>query len=92
MEDNKKREAVDVVCPNGFQIGHDYGKHMDCGSCGSELWHCAAYYKSCIKKADFGSEIIANMAARIKLPHDKYKMKSYRCDFCGGWHIGTSWE
>ena len=41
-------------------------------------------------KARFGSEQEANRAAfSARLDHGA-ELTAYRCDICGGWHLGTS--
>lgn len=82
---------MDVRCPHGFLFGYDYNQHFDCSTCGEEMWKCAAYQKSCIRKVDYPNEEKAILAAEMHSTPTK-TFTEYHCQYCGKWHIGRTWE
>jgi hypothetical protein len=77
-------------CPNGFLIGEDYDteNECNCSNCTKETYsYCRNKNKSCIGKADFGSQIIAERNAHTQSDFTHHYM-AYKCIYCSGWHIG----
>lgn len=76
---------MDVKCSGGYVFGVDFDKFIDCSYdiCDNYTRQlCRKCNSTCVGKADFGSQTMAEREGRIM------SCNAYKCNYCGGWHIG----